>query len=144
MTSRINMLNILAEREKCRQVYMSTNDALTIEVVAEYARCLDEVLAENAKVKPASIERIMAVPEDIEAAIQAWDGLRSASDALVDAAWLAIGASIEAHVAEKVADTLRLERGGCQHCPAEKGGPHKMDCQRTGAGLTRIPVEFKP
>ena len=139
MTSRIAMLNILAEREKCRQVFMSTNDPLTIEVVAEYARCLDEVLAEGQKPKPTvDTEIIMAVPSDIEESIMEW------VDTGEKPAWLAIGTAIEAHVAEKVADALRLERGGCTYCPAAAGEPHKMDCRRTGAGLTRIPVEFKP
>ncbi len=103
---------------------------------------------------PADIERIMAVPSDIEAAIKDWQraystrlvshGYGTPDPAIECDAWLAIGAAIEAHVAEKVADAMRLERGGCTYCPAEPGGPHKMDCQRPGAGLTRIPVEFEP
>lgn len=128
MTSRIAMLNIHAEREKCRQVYMSTSDALTIEVVVEYARCLDEVLevlAENAK--PASIERI-TVPEAIDDAIREWGHVQDIEPTR-DECWIAIGTAIEAHVAEKVADALRIERGGCTDCPAAKGEPHKMDCR---------------
>lgn len=105
---------------------------------------------------PADIERIMAVPIDIEVAVKDWQraysprlvshGYGTPDPAIERDAWFAIGTAIEAHVAEKVADALRLERGGCTYCPAEKGEPHKMDCRRPSGGVivARGPVEFKP
>lgn len=99
------------------------------------------------------IEAMLAVPEDVAQAIDSWrdldrfndpPGCSPAEAQRVRDAWVEVGRAIEAHVAEKVADALRIERGGCTHCPAAKGEAHKLDCRRPDAGITRLNLEFKP
>ena len=99
------------------------------------------------------IDAIMAVPSDIAHAVEVWrdanaktmyPGGSPEEKEAERVAWLAIGTAIDEHAAEKVADAIRLERGGCTFCPAPAGGPHKMDCRRPSAGVGRLVGDFKP
>jgi hypothetical protein len=89
---------------------------------------------------PIDIDGIIAVPDEIEDAVRAWAfaDRKLPSDAIRDA-WKKIGEEIDKYVAEKVADALRVERGGCKLCPAAKDEPHRIGCGNSG--VVRIPVE---
>lgn len=72
------------------------------------------------------IDAILAVPDDIEFAIREWS---NADGPEAHQAWLAVGKAIDAHVEERIANALRLERGGCKFCPAAKGEAHRFGCK---------------
>lgn len=105
------------------------------------------------------IDTLLAVPDDVEVAINHWIAARAAISSAhasvlaasgnnhaermktyqqcqerVALAWQAIGRAVEEHVAERVNEALRLERGGCRYCPAARGEAHNLDCGRPRKG----------
>ncbi len=71
-----------------------------------------------------TIDQIMAVPSGIAFRIREWSNADPGHDE-----WPAIGTAIDSHVAEQVANALRIERGGCTACPAAKGEAHNFGCK---------------
>jgi hypothetical protein len=94
------------------------------------------------------IDTLLAVPDDVDVAIKDWVEAKAAllntlegtdveraaiyrqRERRIAIAWQRIGKAVEEHVAEKVNEALRLERGGCQYCPAAHGEAHSLDCGR--------------